>query len=172
MQVLSGLPVNFPASIVIVQHLDPNHRSLMAHILSRYTSLSVKQAEEGDRLEFATVYLAPPNHHLLVKPSRTLSLTQTELVNYVRPSANLLFESVATSYKERAIAVVLTGTGSDGKKGVEAVKKMGGKVIAQDEKTAAYFSMPSAAIKTGCVDFVLPLSEITSTLISLVCTAK
>jgi two-component system chemotaxis response regulator CheB len=77
-------------------------------------------------------------------------------VHFVRPSADLLFESVAASYKERAIAVVLTGTGSDGAMGVKAIKKMGGTVIAQDEMSADFFGMPSASIQTGDVDFVLP----------------
>ena len=167
-QVLSHLPANFPAAIVVVQHLDPRHRSLMADILSRRTSLPVKQAEEGDSLIPGTVYIAPPNRHLLVNPDDTLSLTQSELVHFVRPSADLLFDSVAASYKDRAIAVVLTGTGNDGVMGVQAIKKMGGTVLAQDEETCEFFGMPSAAIGTGTVDFILPLPEIASALVSLV----
>jgi two-component system chemotaxis response regulator CheB len=167
-EVLSSLPASFPAAIVVVQHLDPRHRSLMADILSRRTRLQVKQAEEGDRLTPGTVYIAPPNRHLLVNPDGTLSLTQSELVHFVRPSADLLFDSVAASYKDRAIAVVLTGTGNDGAMGVQAIEKMGGTVIAQDEETSEFFGMPNAAIQTGTVDFVLPLSEVASALISLV----
>ena len=166
--VLSLLPIDFPAALVVVQHLDPRHRSLMAEILSRRTSLSVKQAEEGDRLESGKVFIAPPNRHLLVNPDGTLSLSQSELVHFLRPSADLLFESVAASYKDRAIAVVLTGTGSDGSMGVKAIKKMGGTVIVQDEKTSEFSGMPSAAIHTGQVDFVLPLEEIPSALVTLV----
>ena len=167
-EVLSALPANFPATIVIVQHLDPRHRSLMADILSRRTSLKVKQAQEGDCLELGMVYIAPPNRHLLVNPDKTLSLTQSELVHFVRPSADLLFDSVAASHKERAIAVVLTGTGNDGAMGVQAINKMGGTVLAQDKETAEFFGLPSAAIKTGAVDFILPLAEIAPALISLV----
>ena len=167
-RVLTDLPGDFPAAIVVVQHLDPRHRSLMATILSRRTSLQVKQAEEGEHVVAATVYIAPPNRHLLVNPDGTLSLSQSELVHFVRPSADLLFESVAASYRERAIAVVLTGTGSDGVMGVQAIKKMGGTVIAQDEATAEFFGMPSAAIQSGSVDFVLPLDEIAAALIALV----
>ncbi len=167
-QVLTGLPSDFPATIVVVQHLDPRHRSLMADILSRRTSLQVKQAEEGDHLVSATVYIAPPNRHLLVNPDGSLSLSQSELVHFVRPSADLLFESVAASYKDRAIAVVLTGTGSDGAMGVQAIKKMGGTVIVQDEKTSEFFGMPGAAIQTGSTDFVLPLDEISPALVTLV----
>jgi two-component system chemotaxis response regulator CheB len=165
---LGDLPASFPASIAIVQHLDPRHRSLMADILRRRTRLQVKQAAEGDHMEAGTVYIAPPDRHLLVNPDGTLSLTQSELVHFVRPSADLLFESVAASYRDRAIAVVLTGTGSDGSMGLGAVKKMGGTVIAQDERSAEFTGMPLAAIHTGNVDFVLPLDEISSALVTLV----
>lgn len=167
-RVLAALPADFPATLVVVQHLDPRHRSLMADILSRRTPLRVKQAEEGEHLNLATVYIAPPNRHLLVNPDGTLSLSQSELVHFVRPSADLLFESVAASYRERAIAVVLTGTGSDGAMGIQAIKKMGGTVIAQDETTAEFFGMPGAAIHSGSVDFVLPLNEIPAALVTLV----
>jgi len=166
-EVLLGLPDDFPASIVVIQHLDPRHDSLMASILSRRTGMQVKQAANGDVLASSTVFIAPPNNHLLVNPDGSLSLTQTELVHFVRPSADLLFESAAASYKERVIAVVLTGTGSDGSMGVRAVKKMGGTVIAQDQ-SAEFFGMPNAAIETGNVDFVLPLGEIPDALMTLV----
>jgi two-component system chemotaxis response regulator CheB len=140
----------------------------MAEILARRTPLQVKQAEENDVITPGTVYIAPPDRHLLVNPDGTLSLSQSELVHFVRPSADLLFESVAASYKERSIAVVLTGTGSDGNMGVEAIKKMGGTVIAQEEESAEFSGMPHAAIETGSVDFILLLEEIPPALVSLV----
>ena len=166
--VLSELPNEFPLAIVIVQHLDPNHRSLMASILNRRTKLDVVEAREGDLLQRSTVYMAPPDRHLLVNSDETLSLSQTELVHFVRPSADLLFESVAASYKTKAIAVVLTGSGSDGGMGVRAIKKMGGKVIVQDEATSDFFGMPATAIATGCADYILPLNEIAAKIVSLV----
>jgi len=169
---LSALPSDFPAAVLVVQHLDPRHRSLMAEILSRRTALQVIQAVGGEPIEAGTVYVAPPDHHLLANANRTLELAQTELVHFVRPSADLLFESVAASFKHRAIAVVLTGTGSDGTMGVQAIKKMGGTVIAQDEATSDFFGMPSSAIATGAVDFVLPLKEIPSALATLVATGE
>ena len=166
--ILGSLPANFQAAIVIVQHLDPRHRSLMAEILRRRTRLEVVQASEGDRIQPGSVYIAPPDHHLLVNAGGTLSLTHSELVHFVRPSADLLFESVAASYKERAIAVVLTGTGSDGSLGIGAIKKMGGTVIVQDQESAEFVGMPAAAIKSGHADFVLRLEEIPSALTTLV----
>jgi two-component system chemotaxis response regulator CheB len=167
-EVLSDLPINFRVPIVVVQHLDPRHPSLMAEILGRRTPLKVIQAKQGDKLIPGVVYIAPPNNHLLVNSDGTASLSQSEMVHFLRPSADLLFESVAASYEERTIAVVLTGTGSDGAMGVEAIKKMGGTVIVQDDKSAEFAGMPSSAIKTGDVDFVLPLAEISSALITLV----
>jgi two-component system chemotaxis response regulator CheB len=167
-QVLGGLPSDFPAFIVVVQHLDPRHRSLMAEIMSKRTSLEVKQAQDGDNLKTGWIYIAPPDHHLLVNRNGTLSLSQSEMVHFVRPSADLLFDSMAASYGEQAIAVVLTGSGSDGEMGVTAVKDRGGTVIAQNEETAEYFGMPGAAIDTKSVDFVLALEEIAPALVTLV----
>ncbi len=106
---------------------------------------------------------------MLVNPDGSLSLSQSELVHFVRPSADLLFESVAASYKGHAIAVVLTGNGSDGAMGVQAIKKMGGTVIVQDEKSSQFSGMPTAAIRTG-PDFILPLGEIAAALTTLVMT--
>jgi two-component system, chemotaxis family, protein-glutamate methylesterase/glutaminase len=167
-EVLAPLPADFRAAIVLVQHLDPNHRSMMAEILGRRTSLRVRQAADGDAIGPGGVWVAPPAFHMLVNGDGTLSLTRTELVHFVRPSADLMFDSMAAGYRERSIAVVLTGTGVDGEMGVRAVKEVGGMVIAQDKATSEYFGMPGAAIKTGCVDLILPLPEIAPTLIKLV----
>jgi len=167
-EILGSLPGDFPAAIVVVQHLDPRHRSLMADILRRRTPLEVVQAAEGDRIRPGTAYIAPPDRHLLVNANGTLSLSQSELVHFVRPSADLLFESVAASYRSRAIAVVLTGTGSDGSMGIGAIKKMGGTVVAQDQASAEFSGMPGAAIRSGNADFILPLDEIAPALVTLV----
>ena len=165
---LEALPADFPAAIVIVQHLDPRRPSLIAEIMNKRTLLPVKQAEAGESLAPGSVYIAPPNRHLLVNGDRTLSLTESELVHFVRPSADLLFDSIAASHKTRAIAVVLSGSGSDGGMGVRAIKQMGGMVIAQDEGTSEFFGMPGSAIATGCVDLTLPLPEIAAALVTLV----
>jgi len=166
--ILTTLPADFPVPVVVVQHLDPRHRSLMAEILGRVTALTIRQAQEGDRLAPGTVYIAPPDRHLLVNPDRTLSLSQSELVHFLRPSADLLFESVAASHRERAIAVILTGTGSDGTMGVQAIKKMGGTVIVQDPESAEFSGMPAAAIHTGLADMIVPLKDMAGTLSKLV----
>ncbi|HYR37427.1 MAG TPA: chemotaxis protein CheB [Burkholderiales bacterium] len=159
-RVLGELPADFAAALVVVQHLDPRHRSLMAEILAKRTALTVKQANEGDALRAGCAFVAPPNHHLLVNAGGRLSLAQTELVHFVRPSADLMFESTAAAYRERAIAVVLSGSGQDGAMGVRAIKKMGGTVIVQEPRNAEFAGMPEAALATGAADFVLAVDEI------------
>ncbi len=165
--ILSDLPADFPLPVLVVQHLDPKHRSLLATILCRRTVLPVKQAADGEHLVPGTVYVAVPDFHLLVHPDGTLALTRSALVHYVRPSADLLFESAASAFGKRTIAVVLSGTGSDGDQGVRVVHAVGGTTIAQDETTSEFFGMPAAAIETGCVDLVLPLDQIAPTLVAL-----
>ena len=171
-EILSALPADFPAAITVVQHLSPQFPSHLPSILNRCTQLRVKHAEEGELLRSGTAYIAVPGKHLLVNPDGSLSLSDAAPMNFVRPAADKLFASVATSYKSRAIAVVLTGKQTDGLLGILAVKRHGGLAIAQDEATSEYFDMPKAAISSGKVDWVLPLDAIASTLISLVMTEK
>ncbi len=164
-EVLSKLPGDFPVPILVVQHLDPRHKSLMASILQRHCKMPVKEAEHGESLK-PMVYIAPPNKHMLVSDS-TIELTSSALVHWSRPSIDLLFESVAAGFADKAIAVILSGTGKDGAMGIKAIKEQGGTTIAQDEKSSEHFGMPQAAIQTGAVDFVLPVQEISGAIVSL-----
>src|SRR5664279_2239670 len=168
--ILGGLPANFPASIAIVMHLSPEHKSILAEILNSRTRLAVKQAHTGEILHRGRVFVAPPNHHLFVAKGGRLKLSSSaaEKVHYARPSAEPLFASVAKVYKKHAIAAVLTGGDGDGSFGVQIIKEKGGTVIAQDRPTSQDFSMPETSIKTGDVDFILPLNEIAPKLIELV----
>ncbi|EPH42775.1 chemotaxis protein CheB [Streptomyces aurantiacus] len=165
---LGGLGPTLSVPVLLVQHLDPRHRTVIAEVLSRRTPLPVKLAEHEERALPGTVYVAPPDRHLLVGPDGALTLSTSALVHFVRPSADLLFESVAGAYGPGAIACVLTGTGSDGAMGVDAVKSRGGTVIAQDPGSAEFSGMPEAAVGTGAVDFVLPLEEIAAVVRGLV----
>lgn len=165
--VLTSLPADFPGAVLVVQHLDPHHKSFMDDILRRRTALKVSMATEGAVITPGQVLLAPPDRHLLVNPDGTVSLSVTAPVHFVRPSADLLFESAAASFRNRVIGVVLTGTGSDGDMGVRAIEQGGGTVIAQDQETSQFFGMPGAAIRTGAVEFVLPLDEIGPSLMTL-----
>jgi len=168
--ILGGLPAAFPAALAIVMHLSPDHKSLLAEILDSRCHLKVKQAHTGDILCHACAFVAPPNHHMSVAKGGRLKLSSStaEKVHYARPSAEPLFASVAGVYRRNAIAVVLTGGDGDGSFGVRIVKEQGGKVIAQDRHTSQDFSMPETSIKTGDVDFILPLNAIAPKLIELV----
>lgn len=165
--VLGAMP-ELPVPILVVQHLDPRHETVLPEILDRRTPLSVTLAHHGQSTHAGTVYVAPPDRHLLLQDDGTLVLTATELVHFVRPSADLLFESVAGAYGNRAIVAVLTGSGSDGAMGVRAIHARGGTVIVQELESAEFSGMPRSAMETGDVDFVLPLDEIGPVLCRLV----
>lgn len=167
-KVLHDLPKEFPAAVLVIQHLDPRRKSQMASILDRRTALPVAEAAEGQRLRAGTVSVAPPDRHLVVNEDGTLSLTQTEVVHFLRPSADVLFASMGSSCGPRAIAVVLTGTGADGSVGAKEVKAAGGRVLVQDPEEAQHAGMPEATLATGAADLVLPLAEIPGALVDLV----
>lgn len=158
--VLSTLPIDLPAPVVVVQHLAPRHPSHMAAIMARQTQMDVRQARDGEVLRNGVVYIAPPDRHLLVNTDGSVTLADTELVHFLRPSADLLFESAAAACGPGLVAVVLSGTGEDGAMGIRAVKKMGGMVVVQDEVSAEFTGMPHAAIGTGIADRVLELGDI------------
>jgi two-component system chemotaxis response regulator CheB len=166
-RVFCHLPAAFPAAIMVVQHLNRNHPSMLAQLLGRHTRMPVREALDGEPVRPGVIYIAPPDWHLVAGPDGRVGLTRDALVHYLRPSADRLFETAALAFGPRTIAVVLTGTGLDGATGVAAVKRGGGTVIAQDEASSEYFAMPDAAIRTGNVDFVLPLDEIGPKLIVL-----
>ncbi|MEH2045624.1 chemotaxis protein CheB [Nostoc sp.] len=167
-EILSALPANFAAAIIVVQHMNPLYHSRLAHILSRYTALRVEQAKSGQIMRPGTVYTYVPDRHVVVDANGSLSLLESPKMNFVRPSVDKLFMSVGLNYGIRGIGVVLSGCGRDGALGVMAMKKYGGMTIAQDETTSGYFDMPSAAIDTGKVDFVLTPEAIANSLCSLV----
>jgi two-component system, chemotaxis family, protein-glutamate methylesterase/glutaminase len=162
-QILSELPADFPAPVLLLQHLSEGP-CLLPDLLSRRTRLTVTAAREGQALTPGRIYVAPPGLHLLVRPDKTLTLSDAERVCFVRPSADRLFESVAAAFGDRSAAVVLTGKGRDGANGIRAVHKAGGLTIAQSPQTCQALDMPAAAIETGCVDMVLPLHRIAAVL--------
>jgi two-component system chemotaxis response regulator CheB len=166
--VLSSLPADFPAPICIVQHRSTHKPDLLPLVLGRSTRLTVKRSEPGERMEPGTVYLAPMDAHLVVNPDRTLAMRDGTRIRHVRSSANPLFITAAQATGKGTIGVVLTGGDSDATDGVQAIKQEGGLVIAQDRATAQNFGMPGSAIRTGAVDYVLPLSLIGPALVDLV----
>lgn len=155
-----GLPPDLDAAVLVVIHLTPQAPSVLAAILGRWSPLPVEQAGDGMPLEAGIVRVAPPDAHLLVDADEMLHLDQSELVHHVRPSADVLLLSLAQNHRGPCTAIVLSGTGIDGAAGAAAVKRAGGRVLAQDEATSQYFGMPGAAILAGGVDEVLPLDAI------------
>jgi len=166
--VLGALPKEFPAVIALVLHLSREHRSVLTDVLSRLTRLPVQWAMDGARLRRGTVYVAPPDQHLVFRSSDAIGLVQSPPVHFARPSVDLLFESASRVFGPRALAVILSGNGLDGADGVASIHQRGGVVIAQDEQSSEYFSMPREAIASGGVSVVLPLSSIAPALSRLV----
>jgi two-component system chemotaxis response regulator CheB len=165
--VLRDLPADLPAAILIVEHLDPHRGSLLAEILDRGTALHVEQAQAGEPVLPGVVYVAPPDRHMVMTPERTIGLTSEPPVHFVRPSADHLLTSVAHVFGGRAIAVVLTGTGSDGAAGVSDVARCNGAVVVQDAESAEFSAMPNGAIRTGHADRVVPLEAVGSAVTDL-----
>jgi len=168
--VLSSIDSDFPA-VVIVQHLDPRHKSQMAALLERKTHKPVKEAEDGEPLVRGTIYIGPPDEHLLVSQGK-IQLAHSRLIRFSRPSIDIMFGSVAATYGARAIGVILSGSNRDGADGIAAIKRAGGITVAQDPATAEYRIMPQAAIDTGCVDLTVPLDRIGRTLTQLFAKGK
>lgn len=157
-EVLRPIGEDFPP-VLIVQHLDPMHKSHLAELLARKTAKLVKEAEHGEPILGNHVYVGPPDEHLLVGPGK-VQLAHSQLVHFCRPSIDLLFESVAGMYGSRAIAVVLSGSNRDGASGIKAVREAGGTTVVQAPETADFRVMPDAAVQTGCVDFVVAVSDL------------
>lgn len=166
--ILAALPDDFPAPIVIVQHLSAQFPSKLAHLLSDVTWLPVKEAQQDDRLQAGHVYVAPPGKHLVINPNLSLSLSLAPKVHHCRPSVDVLFRSAAASFAAGTIGVVLTGGDGDGSDGSRAIKAAGGVTIAQDLPTSRQPSMPLHAAATGSVDYVLSLPDIAAALVDLV----
>ena len=158
-EILQHFPKNFPSPILVVQHIAKAFIEGLVNWINKDSELSVKIAKQGEKLKPATVYLAPPDLHLLVRNDR-IHLKDTPPVNNCRPSVDVLFQSLAESYGERAVAVLLTGMGNDGAVGMKEIYERGGKTIAQDQETSLVFGMPASAIEMSVVDKVLPLGRI------------
>jgi two-component system chemotaxis response regulator CheB len=165
--ILSGLAPAFRTPIVIAQHRSVDSGSgALGRMLSVRSGLDVCEAGDKDPIEPGRVYIAPSDYHLLVEPG-SFALSTDDLVQYSRPSIDVLFDSAADAYSGELAAVVLTGANADGAYGLQRVKRRGGVTIVQDPATAEKREMPDAAIATGAADHVLPLDRIASTLMEL-----
>lgn len=158
--IVSGLPPELPVPVLVVQHISPGFEAGLASWLDGLTPLRVGMAESGRPLRAGELLLAPSHHHLGVSPAGRVVLSSAEPVGGHRPAATWLFQSVAAAYGQHALGLVLTGMGQDGADGLVALSSAGSCVVAQDEASSLVASMPSAAVRRGVVDHVIPLETI------------
>lgn len=165
--ILSKLPTDFSIPVIVVQHRSKQGPSLLEEVISHKCKIRIKQADEKEAILPGVVYFAPADYHLLIEQDRTFSLSFDPPLNYSRPSIDVLFETASAVYKNKLLAIILTGASKDGAEGMKMVKEAGGTTIAQDPATAEYPFMPQAAIDTGCIHRILDLEKIDSFLIGL-----
>ena len=164
-QFLRSLPVDTGMGFVLVQHLDPAHESALTALLARITSLPVHEIANGQAVAPNQIYVIPPNVSLTIEHG-VLKLQPRKKVRQPAHSVDIFFESLAQDQGGRAVGVILSGTGSDGALGLEAIKAANGITFAQDD-TAKYDTMPRSAIASGCVDFVLSPKNIVKELVRI-----
>jgi two-component system CheB/CheR fusion protein len=165
-RLFSGLPADTGLAFVVLQHLSPDFRSLMGELLARRTQMRVRQAEDGMPVEPNTVCLLPPMKEMIIRNGRLL-LSDKDPRHGLTLPIDLFFRSLAQDQGSRAVAVVLSGSGSDGSRGVQEISRAGGTVICQSPDTAQFNGMPLSAMRTGHVDHVLPPEEIATALAAL-----
>lgn len=163
----SGMPADKDPDMafVLVQHLAPDHKSILINLIQRYTRMQVSEVEDGVEVQPNRVYIIPPNRDMAVL-NGTLQLLEPSDARGHRLPIDFFFQSMAQDLHERAVCIVLSGTGSDGARGIREVKAEGGMVMAQTLDSAEYDGMPRSAIATGDVDFILPAAEMPARLIA------
>jgi len=165
--ILAMLPAELDAAVVVAQHRSPeSHRTAFRDLLRSATRMQVREAADKDALRAGTVYIAPPDYHLLVDPG-SVSLSTDEPVQFARPSIDVLFESAAESHRERCAGVVLTGANADGARGLQRIAELGGITIVQDPEEAVRAEMPRAALLAVPEARVLPTAGIVPLLVDL-----
>jgi two-component system chemotaxis response regulator CheB len=158
--ILPALPVDFSIPIAITLHVHPNKPSHLAQVLGMHSALLVKEAEDKEPLLPCTVYLAPPNYHLLLEAQGYFSLSVDDPVLYSRPAIDVLFDSAADAFGPGLVGLLLTGASEDGARGLARIQRAGGVTLVQSPETAAVPVMPQAALRLFAPDHVLPLDEI------------
>lgn len=168
-QVLTGLPASLPVPVVIAQHMPPVFTRLLAERLDNNCAVTVREAFEGAVLRPGEVWIAPGDHHLVVRRDGdqvVLGLNQDPPENSVRPAVDVLFRSVCSVYGRRAMAVVLTGMGADGQRGCEHLRQAGATILAQDEATSVVWGMPGAVVGAGLADQIVPLGDVAPAIVA------
>lgn len=162
-----NMPANSGLAFIVVQHLSPDYKSLMVELLSKHTKMPVFRAEDSMEVKPDCVYLIPPKKNLTINKGK-LYLSDPVYTHGLNLPIDIFLRSLAEDQGEKAIAIILSGTGSDGALGIRAIKGNGGIVFAQDDETAKFDGMPRSAIATGLVDFVLPPSKMPKQLLKIV----
>jgi two-component system, chemotaxis family, CheB/CheR fusion protein len=160
-----AVPLHTGIGFVVIQHLSPDYKSLMDELLARYTKLKIKKAEDGMLVEPDTVYLIPPRNNLSIFHGKLMLEDQGKRSGIILP-IDIFFRSLAKDMGNKAIGVILSGTGSDGTLGTRAIKEAGGMVLVQDERTAKFDGMPRSSISTGLVDYILPAGDMPEALVN------
>jgi two-component system chemotaxis response regulator CheB len=158
--IVTALPAGFPIPIAVVVHVPPDRRSYLSEVLAARSAVRVKEAEDKEPLAPGTIYLAPPNYHLLIERKRRFSLSVDDLVHYSRPSIDVLFDSAAWAYGPALAGVLLTGANEDGARGMVSIRNAGGTTIVQAPETAEAPTMPEAALRLGRADQVFSPADI------------
>jgi two-component system chemotaxis response regulator CheB len=166
-QVIPLLPSNLHAPVLVVQHMPPGFTKSLAERLNAQSMIKVREATDGDILQSGTVYIAPGDFHMTIKQQKingelkeVIVLSKGEKVQGVRPSVDVLLNSIASIYGQNSLGVILTGMGSDGSDGIKKLKLAGGKVIAEDESTCVVYGMPRSVIEQKLADYILPINRI------------
>ncbi len=168
--IIPSLPKNLPAPVVVIQHMPAGFTSSLARRLDRVSEIKVVEAKEGDILQKGTVYIAPGNYHLGMKPSGrevTLYLDKGAKINGVRPAADFTFDKAAEIYRDKIIAVVLTGMGRDGTKGSFKIKHYKGRIMAEAKSSCVVYGMPKSVVQEGYADYELPNDKISDKITAL-----
>lgn len=163
--VLSALPGDLPAAVLIVQHMPPGFTRSLAHHLDQCAALQVREATAGDRLARGVALVAPGGYHMIPDRDGSIRLDQGPAVNGVRPSVDVTLLGTAAVHGDRAVAVVLTGMGHDGTDGARALKRAGGVVLAEHESTCVVYGMPRSVIEAGLADEVVPLDQMAEAIV-------
>ena len=161
----TAMPADSAMAFIVIQHLSPDYKSMMVELLSKRTAMPVRRAEEGMLVEANSVYLIPPKKNLTIFHGKLL-LSESDHSRGINLPIDIFLRSLADDQAEKAIGVILSGTGSDGVRGIRAIKEAGGMVTVQSEESARFDGMPRAAIGTGLADFILPPDEMPPKLIA------
>lgn len=167
-QVLPQLPKDLPLAVLVVLHIGNTPNQLFIKHLNITCPMRVKEADDKEPICPGTIYMAPPNYHLMVEPDETISLSVDSKINHCRPAIDVLFETAAWTYRQELMGLIMTGLNEDGAKGLLTIKELGGITLVQKPENAMASFMPASAFNTTQPHYVLPLYKIAETIVGLV----